>query len=124
TVETSSHPDWKPGDRVILNGYGLGETHLGGWAEKARVKGDWLVPLPQGMSALDAMGIGTAGFTAMLAVIALERHGVTPDQGPIVVTGAVGGLGSVAVSLLAKLGYAVTASTGRMGETDYLKSLG
>jgi len=124
TVEQSAHPDWKPGDAVILNGFGLGETHLGAWAEKARVKGEWLVPLPQGMSAREAMAIGTAGYTAMLSVIALERHGIRPDQGPIVVTGAVGGLGSVAVALLAKLGYEVVASTGRVSEADYLKSLG
>lgn len=124
TVEQSSHKDWKPGDKVLLNGFGLGETHLGGWAQKARVKGEWLVPLPQGMSTLEAMAIGTAGFTAMLAVMALERHGVRPDQGPIVVTGASGGLGSVAVALLAKLGFSVAASTGRMSEADYLKSLG
>src|SRR5690606_10417075 len=124
TVEQSAHKDWKPGDKVVLNGFGLGETHLGGWAQKARVKGEWLVPLPQGMSTLEAMAIGTAGFTAMLAVMALERHGVRPDQGPIVVTGASGGLGSGAVALLAKLGFSVAASTGRMGEADYLKSLG
>jgi acrylyl-CoA reductase (NADPH) len=124
TVEQSSHAEWKPGDRVILNGFGVGEAHLGGWAEKARVKGDWLVPLPQGMSALDAMGIGTAGYTAMLAVIALERQGVTPDKGPVIVTGGVGGLGSVAISLLSKYGHDVVASTGRPGEADYLKSLG
>ncbi|MCC6948164.1 MAG: oxidoreductase [Bradyrhizobiaceae bacterium] len=124
TVEQSAHPDWKPGDHVVLNGFGLGETHLGAWAEKARVNGDWLVPLPQGMSAREAMAIGTAGYTAMLAVIALERHGTTPDKGPVVVTGAVGGLGSVAVALLAKLGYEVVASTGRTSEADYLKSIG
>ena len=124
TVEQSSHKEWKPGDKVVLNGFGLGETHLGGWSEKARVKGDWLVPLPQGMSSLEAMAIGTAGYTAMLAVIALERHGVKPEQGAIAVTGAVGGLGSVAVALLAKLGYTVAATTGRTGEAEYLKSLG
>ena len=124
TVESSSHPQWKPGDRVILNGWGLGETHLGGYAEKARVKGDWLVRLPERNSARDAMAIGTAGYTAMLAVMALERHGVTPQQGPVIVTGAAGGLGSVAVALLAKLGFAVIASTGRPTEADYLKSLG
>jgi acrylyl-CoA reductase (NADPH) len=124
TVESSTHPDWKPGDAVIVNGQGLGETHLGAWAGKARVKGDWLVPLPQGMSAREAMAIGTAGFTAMLAVIALERHGLMPDRGPIAVTGAAGGLGSVAIALLAQLGYEVVASTGRMNEADYLKSLG
>jgi acrylyl-CoA reductase (NADPH) len=124
TVEKSTHKEWKPGDAVVLNGFGLGETHLGGWAEKARVNGDWLVPLPQGMSALEAMGIGTAGYTAMLAVMALERHGVTPGKGPVLVTGGAGGLGSVAIALLSKAGYDVAASTGRMGEADYLKSLG
>jgi len=124
TVESSSHPQWKAGDRVILNGWGLGETHLGGYAEKARVKGDWLVELPARNSARGAMAIGTAGFTAMLALMALERHGVTPRQGPVIVTGAAGGLGSVAVTLLAKRGYAVVASTGRPSEADYLRSLG
>lgn len=124
TVESSSHPQWKPGDRVILNGWGLGETHLGGYAEKARVKGDWLVRLPARNSARGAMAIGTAGYTAMLAVTALERHSVTPRQGPVIVTGAAGGLGSVAVALLAKLGFAVIASTGRPSEADYLRSLG
>jgi acrylyl-CoA reductase (NADPH) len=124
TVESSSHPQWKGGDRVVLNGWGLGETHLGGYAEKARVKGDWLVGLPARHGARGAMAIGTAGFTAMLAVIALERHGVTPQQGPVIVTGAAGGLGSVAVTLLAKLGFAVIASTGRPSEADYLKGLG
>ena len=123
-VETSSHPDWKPGDKVILNGWGCGETHLGCYAQKARVKGDWLVPLPARMSARDAMAVGTAGYTAMLAVMALERHGVTPDRGPVVVTGASGGVGSVAIALLAKLGYHVVASTGRPQETPYLQSLG
>src|SRR5579862_7524261 len=124
TVESSSHPGWKAGDKVILNGWGLGETHLGAYAERARVKGDWLVRLPAGISARDAMSIGTAGYTAMLAVIALERGGVTPARGPVVVTGAAGGVGSVAVALLAKLGYAVTASTGRLDEAAYLKGLG
>jgi acrylyl-CoA reductase (NADPH) len=124
TVESSSHQRWQPGDRVILNGWGLGETHLGGYAEKARVKGDWLVGLPARNSAREAMAIGTAGFTAMLAVMALERHGVTPQQGPVIVTGAAGGLGSVAVALLAKLGFAVIASTGRPTEADYLRGLG
>jgi acrylyl-CoA reductase (NADPH) len=123
-VEASGHPDWKPGDRVILNGWGLGETHLGAYAEKARVKGDWLVSLPPGMTGREAMAIGTAGYTAMLAVLALERHGITPDRGPVVVSGAAGGLGSVAVAILAKLGYQVTAATGRTGEADYLKRLG
>jgi acrylyl-CoA reductase (NADPH) len=124
TVETSSHPDWKPGDKVILNGWGLGETHLGAYAEKARVKGQWLVRLPAGLDPRAAMAIGTAGYTAMLAVMALERHGLTPDQGPVVVTGAAGGVGSIAVALLAKLGFKVIASTGRLQETDYLRGLG
>ena len=123
-VETSSHPDWKPGDKVILNGWGTGETHLGGYAEKARVKGQWLVRLPASMSPREAMAIGTAGYTAMLAVMALERHGIKPAHGPVVVTGAVGGVGSVAIALLAKLGFQVTASTGRREEADYLKGLG
>src|SRR5690606_36799658 len=116
--ETSWHPDWKHGDGVILNGFGLGETHLGAWAERARVKGDWLVALPNGMTAREAMAIGTAGYTAMLAVIALERHGITPDKGPVAVNGAVGRLGSVAVALLSTLGYRVTASSGRVAEAD------
>ncbi len=124
TVETSSHPAWKAGDRVILNGWGLGETHLGAFAEKARVKGDWLVRLPEKISARDAMAIGTAGYTAMLAVIALERAGVVPARGPVIVTGAAGGVGSVAIAILAKLGYTVIASTGRPTEADYLKGLG
>jgi acrylyl-CoA reductase (NADPH) len=123
-VETSSHPEWKPGDRVILNGWGVGETHLGAFAERARVKGDWLVPLPAGMSGRDAMAVGTAGYTAMLAVLALERHGILPDRGPVVVTGAAGGVGSVAIAILSKLGYHVIASTGRLGESGYLKGLG
>ena len=124
TVEQSSHPQWKPGDKVICTGWGMGETHLGAYAEKARVKGDWLVRLPQGMSARDAMAIGTAGFTAMLAVLALEKHGLVPKDGPIVVTGAAGGVGSVATAVLSKLGYRVIASTGRMSEAAYLKNLG
>lgn len=124
TVESSSHPDWKAGDKVILNGFGLGETHLGAYAQKARVKGDWLVRLPAGMTTREAMAIGTAGYTAMLSVMALEHAGITPDKGPVIVTGAAGGVGSVAVALLSKLGYAVTASTGRMQEADYLKGLG
>jgi acrylyl-CoA reductase (NADPH) len=124
TVLTSSHSDWKPGDKVILNGWGCGETHLGCYAQKARVKGDWLVPLPDGMETRDVMAIGTAGYTAMLAVMALERHGVTPDRGAVVVTGAAGGVGSVAVTLLARLGYHVVASTGRPQETAYLRGLG
>jgi len=124
TVETSSNPAWKPGDQVILDGFGLGETHLGSYAEKARVKADWLVPLPAGMSGRDAMAIGTAGYTAMLAVMALEHQGVTPDRGPVVVTGAAGGVGSVAIAVLAKLGYRVIASTGRPQEAEYLRDLG
>jgi len=124
TVEQSSHPQWKAGDKVICTGWGMGETHLGAYAEKARVKGDWLVRLPDGMSTRDAMAIGTAGFTAMLAVLALENHGLTPKDGPIVVTGAAGGVGSVATAVLAKLGYHVIASTGRMSETDYLRDIG
>ena len=124
TVDSSSHPKWKPGDQVILNGWGLGETHLGAYAEKARVKGDWLIRRPLGISARDAMAIGTAGYTAMLAVMALERAGIDPSRGPVVVTGAAGGVGSVAVALLAKVGYAVAASTGRPEEADYLKGLG
>ena len=124
TVEHSSSPQWQAGDRVVCTGWGMGETFLGAYAEKARVKGDWLVRLPDGMSARDAMAIGTAGFTAMLAVMALEKQGVTPQSGPAVVTGAAGGVGSVAIALLAKLGFHVIASTGRLSETDYLKSIG
>lgn len=124
TVEQSSHPAWKAGDKVVCNGWGMGETHLGAYAEKARVKGDWLVRLPDGMSARDAMAVGTAGYTAMLSVLALEKHGLKPADGPVVVTGAAGGVGSVAVALLAKLGFTVIASTGRSEEADYLKSLG
>jgi acrylyl-CoA reductase (NADPH) len=124
TVETSSHPDWKAGDKVICNGWGMGETHLGAYAEKARVKGDWLVRLPDGMTTRDAMAIGTAGYTAMLSVLALEKHGLTPASGPVVVTGAAGGVGSVAIAVLSKLGYHVIASTGRVAEATYLKDLG
>jgi acrylyl-CoA reductase (NADPH) len=124
TVETSSHPDFKPGDAVILNGWGLGETHLGAYAEKVRVKGDWLIPLPQGLRPAEAMAIGTAGYTAMLCLMALERHGLRPDRGPAIVTGAAGGVGSVAVAILAGNGWHVVASTGRPQETDYLKGLG
>ena len=124
TVEASSHPAWKAGDKVILDGWGCGETHLGGYAGKARVKGDWLVPLPASMSAREAMAIGTAGYTAMLAVMALERHGLKPEQGPIVITGAAGGVGSVAIALLANRGFTVHAVTGRPAEADYLKGLG
>jgi len=124
TVESSTHPAWQPGDQVILNGWGVGETHSGGLAERARLKGDWLVPLPAAFTPEQAMAIGTAGYTAMLCVLALERHGVTPDKGEIVVTGAAGGVGSVAVALLARLGYTVVAVTGRASEAPYLKELG
>jgi acrylyl-CoA reductase (NADPH) len=124
TVEQSTHPKWKAGDKVVCTGWGMGETHLGAYAEKARVKGDWLVRLPEGLSAREAMAIGTAGFTAMLAVLALEKHGLSPNSGPVVVTGAAGGVGSVATAVLAKLGYHVIASTGRASEADYLKRLG
>jgi acrylyl-CoA reductase (NADPH) len=124
TVATSAHPGWKPGDKVIVNGWGLGETHLGAYGEKARVKGDWLVRLPARMSARQAMAIGTAGYTSMLAVMALERAGLAPARGPVIVTGAAGGVGSVAVAILGKLGYHVIASTGRPAEAAYLKGLG
>jgi acrylyl-CoA reductase (NADPH) len=124
TVESSSHPGWKAGDNVILNGWGCGESHLGAYGEKSRVKGDWLVPLPASMTAREAMAIGTAGYTAMLAVMALERHGLTPERGPLVVTGAAGGVGSVAIAILAKRGFKVSAVTGRPQEADYLKGLG
>ncbi len=124
TVTASSHPDWKAGDKVVLNGWGVGEVHYGAYAGKARVKGDWLVPLPAGLSARDAMAIGTAGYTAMLCVMALERHGISPARGPVVVTGAAGGVGSVAIAILSRLGYTVIASTGRPAEADYLKDLG
>lgn len=124
SVEQSSHPQWKPGDKVICNGWGMGETHLGAYAEKARVRGDWLVGLPDGMTSREAMAIGTAGYTAMLAVLALEKHGVSPKHGPIVVTGAAGGVGSVATAVLSKLGYHVIASTGRTSEAAYLRDIG
>jgi acrylyl-CoA reductase (NADPH) len=124
TVEQSSHPRWKAGDKVICNGWGMGETHLGAYAEKARVKGDWLVRLPEGMTTRDAMAIGTAGYTAMLSVLALEKHGLTPGHGPVVVTGAAGGVGSVAIAILSKLGYQVIASSGRVAEAGYLKDIG
>jgi acrylyl-CoA reductase (NADPH) len=124
TVEASDHPDYKPGDAVILTGWRVGEMTWGGHAQKARVKGDWLVPLPEGLSAKRAMALGTAGFTAMLAVMALEDHGVTPEAGEVLVTGAAGGVGSVAVALLARLGYHATACTGRTETHDYLTGLG
>jgi len=124
-VETSTHAGLKPGDRVVLNGWGVGETHHGGYAQKARVKGDWLIKLPDAISTAHAMAIGTAGYTAMLSVMALEHEGVTPDKGDIVVTGAAGGVGGVAIALLSKLGYRVVASTGRKeSEGDYLTGLG
>ena len=124
TVSASDHPAWRVGDRVLLNGWGVGETHCGGLAQKARVRGEWLVALPQQFSARQAMAIGTAGYTAMLCVLALERHGIKPQDGEILVTGANGGVGSVAVALLAKLGYPVVASTGRVAEAEHLKALG
>lgn len=124
TVESSEHPDWKPGDKVILNGWGTGETHYGAYAGKSRVNGDWLIARPESVSAHDAMAVGTAGYTAMLSVLALERHGITPERGPVAVTGANGGVGSVAISILAKLGYHVIASTGRMSEEPFLRDLG
>lgn len=124
TVIASGHPQWKEGDRVILNGWGAGETHWGGLAQKARFKGDWLVRLPEGLSARQAMAIGTAGYTAMLCCLALADHGVKPGDGEILVTGASGGVGSIAIAILARRGYRVVASTGKTTETDYLKGLG
>ncbi|NMG01165.1 oxidoreductase [Aromatoleum toluolicum] len=124
TVESSSHPAWKAGDQVVLNGWGVGEVHCGGLAEVARVKGDWLVRLPAAFTTRQAMAIGTAGYTAMLCVLALEKHGIKPGDGEILVTGANGGVGSVAIALLAQLGYTVVASTGRVAESDYLTRLG
>lgn len=124
TVADSTHPDFKAGDQVILNGWGVGETHWGGLAERARVKGDWLVPLPDGLDLRQAAAIGTAGYTAMLCMLALERHGITPDKGEIIVSGAAGGVGSVATALLAAKGYAVAAVTGRASEANYLRELG
>lgn len=123
-VEQSESPLWKAGDKVILNGWGVGEGHWGCLAQKARLKGEWLVALPASLSARQAAAIGTAGYTAMLCVLALERQGLTPDKGEILVTGAAGGVGSVAIALLAKRGFSVIASTGRMQESEYLKSLG
>lgn len=128
TVTASEHPRWKAGDRVVLNGFGVGETHWGGLAQRARVKGDWLVALPDGLSAREAMGVGTAGYTAMLCVMALQKHwaeaGVAPGSGEVLVTGANGGVGSVAIALLAALGHTVVASTGRLVEAEHLKGLG
>ncbi|MGO4392291.1 MDR family oxidoreductase [Variovorax sp. M-6] len=123
-VEASDDPRYKPGDRVVLNGWGVGETHSGGLAQRARVRADWLVPLPEKLTTRQAMAIGTAGYTAMLCVLALQRHGVKPDSGDVLVTGANGGVGSVAITLLAGLGYRVVASTGRMAEAAFLTGLG
>ena len=124
TVESSSHAAWQAGDKVVLNGWGVGETHSGGLAQRARVKGDWLVALPAALSTRQAMAIGTAGYTAMLCVMALQGHGIRPGDGDILVTGANGGVGGVAIALLGKLGYRVIASTGRLNEADALKALG
>ncbi|WP_340159621.1 MDR family oxidoreductase [uncultured Hoeflea sp.] len=124
TVVSSENERFKTGDKVILNGFGVGEVHTGAYATYARLKGDWLIPLPEGMDGRSAMAIGTAGYTAMLSVMALERHGITPGRGPVVVTGANGGVGTVAIAVLGKLGYEVIASTGRTEEADFLKSLG
>lgn len=124
TVLESADRRYQPGDQVVLNGWGVGERHWGGLSQLARVNADWLIPLPKGMQSEQAMAIGTAGYTAMLSLIALERHGLSPDAGEVLVTGASGGVGSFAVTLLADRGYNVVASTGRLDETDYLKSLG
>ena len=124
TVLESSHPAWKAGDRFVHNGWGVGETRWGCLAERARLMGDWLVPLPSAFSTLQAMAIGTAGYTAMLCVLALERHGIKPGDGEVLVTGATGGVGSVATALLAKLGHRVTAATGKLAEAEYLTGLG
>lgn len=123
-VEASQHPDYQPGDAVLLNGWGVGETHWGGLAQRAQLNGDWLIPLPAGLTAQQAMALGTAGYTAMLCVMALERYGVQPKDGEVLVTGAAGGVGSVAVALLSQLGYRVTAMTGRLQDADYLRALG
>ncbi|MCA3252340.1 MAG: MDR family oxidoreductase [Pseudomonadota bacterium] len=124
TVLESSHPDWRPGDRFVLNGWGVGETHWGCLAQRARLKGDWLVRLPEAFTPRQAMAIGTAGYTAMLCVLALERHGLAPGAGEVLVTGATGGVGSVAVALLARLGHRVVAATGKPQEAAYLEQLG
>ena len=124
TVSQSSHADWKAGDKVVLNGFGVGEAHWGGLAQKAKLKGDWLIALPAGITARQAMAIGTAGYTAALCVDALVKNGVTPDRGEVLVTGATGGVGSVAIALLAKAGFTVAASSGKASEADYLKQLG
>ncbi|SEI61792.1 MDR family oxidoreductase [Pseudomonas sp. NFR16] len=124
TVEQSSNPEFKPGDAVLLNGWGVGEGHWGGLAQMARLEGKWLIPLPEAFTAAQSMAIGTAGYTAMLAIMALEKNDVTPDKGEILVTGANGGVGSFAIALLSRLGYRVVASTGRADQSDYLKQLG
>src|SRR5437667_12390865 len=124
TVQASTHPGIAVGDRVVANGWGLSQTHHGGYAQKARVKGEWLIKLPAALSTKDAMAIGTAGYTAMLSVLALEHGGLTPQHGDVLVTGANGGVGSIAVAILSDLGYRVVASTGRLEEGDYLRSLG
>jgi acrylyl-CoA reductase (NADPH) len=123
-VVESANPRFKPGDKVLINGYGIGDFHWGGLAQKARVKSEWLIPVPDKFSTRHAMAIGTAGYTAMLCILALEKHGLQPSQGPVLVTGAAGGVGSVAIAILAKLGYEVVASTGRTEEAPYLKQLG
>ncbi len=124
TVLASSHPDWKAGDRFLLNGWGVGESHMGCLGERAKLKGDWLIPLPHDVSARTAMAIGTAGYTAMLCAMALAEQGVKPEHGEVLVTGASGGVGSIAIAILAARGYKVIASTGKLAEADYLKSLG
>ncbi len=124
TVRSSTNPRWKPGDKVVLNGWGVGEQHHGGFSEVARVSGDWLVPVPKGWTCADAMAVGVAGYTAMLCVLALEEQGVKPGDGDILVTGAAGGVGTTAIVILAKLGYRVIASTGRLSEEAFLKQLG
>lgn len=124
TVTESSHAEWKKGDRVVLNGWGVGETHWGGLAQRARLKGDWLVPLPPAFSSRQAMVVGTAGYTASLCVEALAKYGIKPDQGEVLVTGATGGVGSFAIALLVKAGFQVAAATGKASEADYLKQLG
>jgi len=124
TVTDSQSPTFKKGDRVLLNGFGVGETHWGAYAQKARLSANWLIPMPKGLTPIQAMGVGTAGYTAMLCVIALEKAGISPSSGPVVVTGANGGVGSVAIAILSKLGYHVIASTGRPNEADFLKDLG
>lgn len=123
-VTASVHPGWKPGDRVLMNGAGLGESHWGGLAQRARVDGDWLIRVPQEFDLRQVMAVGTAGYTAMLCILALERQGVTPAAGEVLVTGASGGVGSIAIAVLAKLGYSVTASTGKPDQSDYLRTLG